>query len=169
MNIPKVIDLHNDAKKLYEKEKEKELKKLDEILNKRKETRKNWTNEEKEKFSSYLNKLSEAHNNFVNAVILEIIKRTKQVLKDDHSCKKFIILNPQNIECKLNNFTYKEIYQGFWNNKIRKYDRIKHIEAGINKNPLDEISDKMEPYGYDIYELYEDGKVKLEVNLKIET
>ena len=165
MNIPKVKDLHSDAKKSYEKEKEKELRKLNEILNKRKETRNNWTHEDKEKYNTYLNKLSEAHNNFVNAVIIEIIKRTKQVLRNDHLCKKFLIVSPQNIDCKLNNFTFRDIYDGFWNNRLRKYDRIKHIEAGIDKNPLDEICDKMEEFGYNIYELNDEGKIKLEVNL----
>ena len=47
-------------------------------------------------------------------------------------------------------FNGNTIYKGLWDKKKKKYSRISHIEAGITKTPLQEISEDFIEHGYEL-------------------
>ena len=48
---------------------------------------------------------------------------------------------------------------------MKRYDRIKHWEAGIEKYPIEEININMYSYGYRLEEIEENNEIYLEVSL----
>lgn len=158
MDIPYAQDLIDNAK-------QKHIQRMNKEKEKREKNRDSWTDHKKEEYKKSLNKLKEAHQNFLNALEKEVINKTKQVLKDDCYCNKFILINPQNIPSELLGYSADDIYKGIWNNKMKRYDRIKHWEAGIEKYPIEEININMYSYGYRLEEIEENNEIYLEVSL----
>lgn len=165
MNIPNVKTLIEKVNKRVSEEKERDNKKLQNLLGKRSKYREKWSDKKRKEYESYLLKLKNAHNNFVNAVIKEIILKTELVLKNNPSCRLFKIINPEFIDCDLLGFKSQEIYRGFWDVKNQKYDRIKHNESGIKDYPINEIIEKMGRYGYILEESEDNLDVILEITL----
>ena len=158
MNIPSAISLINNADEKY-------CQKMNKELEKREKNRESWNENKKEEYEKSLVNLAEANSNFLKSLQDEIILKTKLVLKEDHMCRKFILINPQNIPSELLGYSADDIYKGIWNHKMKRYERIKHWEAGIKKLPIDELSIKLNPLGYELEEIEENNEIYLEVKL----
>ena len=157
MDIPSIDTLRNDAifyNELKEK-KDKDIKKqrLKSILEKRKNSRNQWSLEHKESWEQYLKKLNIAHNNYVKSLQNEIVFKTKLVLKENPAAEIFKLIQPQMIKSELGNIKPNEIYKGIWRKKKNLYDRYPHIEAGIENSPLIEVTNNMKKYGYIITDI----------------
>ena len=138
MNIPHVKQLRDESLLNHKTQ-------LDTVLEKRKNDRLLWNNERQTKYNEDLIKLKEAHNNMIVSIKKDIIEKTKSFILHN---KKFTIINPHYKETDLNKFQADTVYKGFWNPKKKKFGRLMHYEAGINKTPFEEIKDDMEQYGY---------------------
>ena len=160
MDIPLVKDLIDNAKTNY-------ISKLKKEKEKREKNRESWSNSKKEEYSKSLEKIKLAHDNYVSSLEKEVVTKTKHVLKENYNCRKFILINPQNIPSELLGLTADDIYKGLWNVRMKRYERIKHYEAGIELYPIEEVNQKLEKYGYFLEEVEENNEIYLEVNLKI--
>ena len=158
MNIPSAISLIDNAV-------EKFCQKMNKEQEKREKNRESWSESKKEDYEKSLDNLAEANSNYIKSLQNEIISKTKLALKEDYMCRKFVLINPQNIPSELLGYSADDIYKGIWNHKMKRYDRIKHWEAGIEKYPIDELNIKMNPLGYELEEIEENNEIYLEVKL----
>ena len=138
MDIPTVESIRNDIKK---------NSKLFAILESREKRREKWSEDKKHEYKEFLIKLKITHENYMKNLQNEIIKKTKLVIKEDINADVFTLIQPQFINCELNTLSPNTIFKGVWDRKKKKYDRLPHIEAGINNNPIDEINERMSKYG----------------------
>jgi len=164
MEIPSVHCIRKSISKKYHN------KKLNEILEKRKENRKKWTSIKRFDYDKFLINLKQAHDAFVFALQNEIVSKTKIVIEKDINASEFILIQPQNLDCDIGEFSSNTIFKGIWDKKRNKFDRIPHIEAGIYDIPIIELNEKMSQYGYEITDITEKKKganTIIKVNLSI--
>ena len=148
------------------KTKKNNKRKINTILKKRIKSRELWNENRRKKHERFLNKLKSANDNLISAISNEIINKTKFVLENNTKVEAFKLVNPQNINCDLCNFSPDTIIKGFWNPKTRKHSRINHFEAKINDDPIITISKNFKNHGYiieDITEENEDNNIVIKV------
>jgi len=157
MNIPTVESLRDEIinnRKLYD------------ILESREKRRRSWSNQRKEEYKIFLTRLKKAHDCYLEKLQNEIVTKTKFVLKGDVNASAFTLVQPQYIECDLEEFSPLTIYKGIWDKSKKKYDRLPHIEAGIKNTPIIEINEIMSKYGYKINDITKKGsKTTIKVEL----
>ncbi len=146
MEIPDINELR---KKTLEEKNKITKDNLDILLNHRKEMRKNWTPKRVDKYNTFLKNLKQAHDNYVIALRNEIIIKTKLLITEDPNSKGFNLVQPQFIDADIGIFNGISIFKGLWDKK-RKFSRISHIEAGIDKTPLEEVIIMFKENGFKI-------------------
>tara|TARA_B100000902_G_scaffold397471_1_gene461356 strand:- start:3204 stop:3692 length:489 start_codon:yes stop_codon:yes gene_type:complete len=157
MEIPTVDSIRNDIKN---------NSKLFEILEMREKRRESWSRNKKEEYKIFLTRLKKAHDSYIKKLQNEIVTKTKIVLKGDVNSEAFTLIQPQYIECDLEELSPLTIYKGIWNKSKKKYDRLPHIEAGIKNTPIIEINEIMSKYGYKINDITKKGsKTTIKVEL----
>ena len=144
MDIQTVESIRNDIKKHAN---------LFSILESREKRREKWTKDKKDEYEEFLTKLKFAHDNYMENLQNEIITKTKIIIKNDIDANVFTLIQPQFIDCELDIISPNTIFKGVWDKKKRKYDRLPHIEAGINGTPIEEINERMSKYGYKITDI----------------
>ena len=147
MEIPDINELR---KKTLEEKNKTTKDNLDSLLNHRKELRKKWAPKRVDKYNTFLKNLKQAHNNYVIALRNEIIIKTKLLITEDPNSKGFNLVQPQFIDADIGTFNGISILKGLWDKKKRKYSRISHIEAGIDKTPLEEVITMFKENGFKI-------------------
>jgi len=145
MEIPNIKQLR---KSVIDQREKSNKEKLDNLIKHRIETRKKWSKKEVNKYEKFLKELKKAHDDYVIALKNEIIAKTKLVIQDDPEAKGFNLAEPQFIDVDLGKFNGNTIYRGLWDKRKRKYSRISHLEAGINKTPLEEVIEIFAPHGF---------------------
>jgi hypothetical protein len=158
MDIQTVESIRNDIKKHAN---------LFSILESREKRREKWTKDKKDEYEEFLTKLKFAHDNYMENLQNEIITKTKIIIKNDIDANVFTLIQPQFIDCELDIISPNTIFKGVWDKKKRKYDRLPHIEAGINGTPIEEINERMSKYGYKITDITKKGeKTTIKIDLK---
>lgn len=158
MDIQTVESIRNDIKKHAN---------LFSILESREKRREKWTKDKKDEYKEFLTKLKFAHDNYMENLQNEIITKTKIIIKNDIDANVFTLIQPQFIDCELDIISPNTIFKGVWDKKKRKYDRLPHIEAGINGTPIEEINERMSKYGYKITDITKKGeKTTIKIDLK---
>ena len=152
MNIPTVESIRKSVRN-----KNQNMKLVD-ILKVRENRRKKWPIQKQEEYNEYLLNLKQAHNSYVQNLQDEIINKSKFVIQRNIEADAFTLVQPQMIDSELGQFLPNMIFNGVWNHKNKIYDRIQHIEAGIDDTPLVEINDRMAKYGYKITDISETKK-----------
>lgn len=132
--------------------------KLNDILIKRKNRRKQWSNSNRLNYILFLDNLKIAHNNMVRVIRYEIICKSLYVMNKNPLSRGFNMINPQDIECDIKNFKPLTILNGFWNKKLNKWNRIQHFEAQIKFNPIKEISLELKKHGISVYDISDRNK-----------
>ena len=158
MDIQTVESIRNDIKKHAN---------LFSILESREKRREKWTKDKKDEYEEFLTKLKFAHDNYMENLQNEIITKTKIIIKNDIDANVFTLIQPHFIDCELDIISPNTIFKGVWDKKKRKYDRLPHIEAGINGTPIEEINERMSKYGYKITDITKKGeKTTIKIDLK---
>lgn len=158
MEIPTVESIRNDIKN---------NSKLFKILEAREKRREKWSNTKREEYKIFLTRLKNAHDRYIEKLQNEIVTKTRIVLKGDVNAEAFTLVQPQYIECDLEDLSPLTIYKGIWDKDKKKYDRLPHIEAGIKNTPIIEINEIMSKYGYKINDITKKGsKTTIKVELK---
>ena len=158
MDIQTVESIRNDIKKHAN---------LFSILESREKRREKWTKDKKDEYEEFLTKLKFAHDNYMENLQNEIITKTKIIIKNDIDANVFTLIQPQFIDCELDIISPNTIFKGVWDKKKRKYDRLPHIEAGINGTPIEEINERMSKHGYKITDITKKGeKTTIKIDLK---
>lgn len=110
-------------------------------------------------------RLLDAHNSFVRVVESVIKDRVRAAITRGNTT--VFIVNPQD-GADLQGYSWMTIQRGFFNRYTRTYSRDRHIEAGIEIDPLSVLKARLQPKGIKSVEDLSDPKKGFGFLIKVE-